>query len=90
MTIPGSESPRAARARAYWYPRVRGGLQVLAATLGFGALATAFGGAPGFFTAVTGICGALLAMCWVWWLELRRARKEDAAESDAQRDGGTT
>jgi hypothetical protein len=90
MTASGSDSPRAARARAYWYPRVRGGLQVLAATLGFGALAAAFGGAPGFFTAVTGICGALLAMCWVWWLEVRRARTEDAAEARDHRDAGTT
>jgi membrane associated rhomboid family serine protease len=90
MTAPHSESTLAARTRAYWYPRVRGGLLVLAGTCVLGAIAAAFGGAPGFGTAIAGMCGSLLAMCWVWWLESRRSRKDDAAATHTQREGGTT
>lgn len=78
--------------RAFWFPRVRGGLTVIAGTLAYVALASAFGNAPGFLSAFVGMIGSIVMMSIVWWLEARRAAHH-AARPDtraAQRDGGGT
>jgi hypothetical protein len=90
MSGPGSEPTLAARTRAYWYPRVRGGLLVLAGTLAYTALTATFGETPGFGSALIGMCGSLLSMSFVWWLEARRSAREDAAAARSQRGAGTT
>ena len=79
MPKPDSTPPTVAGARAYWYPRMRGGLTVLLGTLAYVSLAAAFGNDPTFATALVGMIGSLIAMGWVWWLEARRAAKGAAA-----------
>jgi hypothetical protein len=90
VTGSASRTPLVDRARTYWYPRLRGGVLVLLGTLAYAAFAAAFGDSPSFVTALIGMCGSLAAMAWVWWLESRRAAKDDAAHANAQRDAGTT
>jgi hypothetical protein len=90
VTGSAPRTPLVDRAWSYWHPRVRGGLLVILGTLAYAAVAAAFGESPGFVTALIGMCGSLAAMAWVWWLESRRAAKEDAAHADDQRDAGTT
>ena len=79
MPKPDSTPPSVAGARAYWYPRMRGGFTVLLGTLAYVALAAAFGTDPTFATALVGMTGSLAAMGCVWWLEARRAVKDSAA-----------
>jgi hypothetical protein len=70
---------------------MRGALTVIGGTLGYVALASAFGSDASFATAFVGMVGSTAAMGWVWWLEARRAARLDAAQrSSAQRDAGTT
>lgn len=76
--MPRSDStppPTPAETRAYWYPRVRGGLTVIGGTLAYVALAAAFGNTPSFGTALVGMVGSIVMMSWVWYLESRRAAK---------------
>jgi len=73
---------------------VRGGVTVIAGTLAYVALASAFGDAPSFLSALVGMIGSIVMMSIVWWLEARRAthhaaRPETRAAAD-QRDRGTT
>ena len=68
--------PTVEGARAHWYPRVRGGITVIAGTLAYVTLAAAFGTDASFGTALVGMLGSLAAMAWVWWLETRRAKKD--------------
>jgi hypothetical protein len=82
--------PTVEGARAHWYPRLRGGITVIAGTLAYVALASAFGNDASFATALIGMLGSLAAMAWVWWLETRRAKKDAAASPTRQRDAGTT
>ncbi|MES3034681.1 MAG: hypothetical protein V4813_11855 [Gemmatimonadota bacterium] len=70
-----SPPPTPFETRAYWYPRVRGGVTVIAGTLAYVALASAFGNAPSFVTALVGMLGSVIMMSWVWYLEARRAAK---------------
>ncbi len=84
MPRPHSTPPTIAGARAYWYPRMRGGLTVLFGALAYVALAAAFGSDPTFATALVGMIGSLIAMGWVWWLEARRAAKNAAAASGSR------
>jgi hypothetical protein len=81
MPKPDSPPPTVVGARAYWYPRMRGGLTVLLGTLAYVSLAAAFGSDPTFATALVGMVGSLVAMGFVWWLEARRAAKNAAAAS---------
>ena len=67
--------PTPPETRAYWYPRVRGGLTVVGGTLAYVAVAAAFGNAPSFVTALVGMLGSVGMMSWVWYLEARRAAK---------------
>jgi hypothetical protein len=90
MASRDSTPPTPESTRAFWYPRVRGGLTVIAGTLAYVALAGAFGNDASFGTAFIGMLGSLAAMAWVWWLEARRAAKHAATARPAQRDAGTT
>ena len=99
MTLPDSSPHSPDSTRAFWYPRVRGALTIIAGTLAYVALASAFGNAPSFWTALVGMLGSLAAMGWVWFLEARRAARDAAAAQRAtsrttpranQRDAGTT
>jgi hypothetical protein len=76
--------------RAYWYPRVRGGITVIVGTLAYVALASAFGNDASFGTALVGMLGSLASMSWIWWLEARRAARTASRPNTAQRDAGTT
>ncbi len=67
--------PTPGETRAFWYPRVRGGITVIAGTLAYVALAAAFGSAPTFVTALVGMLGSIVMMTWVWYLESRRAER---------------
>jgi hypothetical protein len=78
-----STPPTPESTRAFWYPRLRGGLTVVAGTLAYVALAAAFGNDASFGTAFIGMLGSLAAMAWVWWLEARRAAKHSAKMRDA-------
>lgn len=70
---------------------MRGAFTVIGGTLGYVALATAFGDDASFGTAFVGMIGSTAAMGWVWWLEARRAARQAAAQrAAAQRDAGTT
>jgi len=86
--------PSPQETRAFWYPRVRGGITVIAGTLAYVALASAFGDAPSFLSAFVGMIGSLAMMCIVWWLEARRAAhhaaRPETRAAAAQRDRGTT
>ncbi len=76
--MPRSDSsppPAPEETRAFWYPRVRGGITVIAGTLAYVAIAAAFGNAPSFMTAFVGMIGSIAMMSWVWYLEARRAEK---------------
>lgn len=75
MTPPDSTPPTPDSTRAYWYPRVRGGITIIAGTLAYVALGAAFGTDAGFGTAFVGMIGSLAAMLVVWWLEARRAAR---------------
>jgi hypothetical protein len=75
VTPPDSDAPAPDNARAYWYPRVRGGLTVIGGTLAYVAIASAFGNDASFGTAFVGMIGSLVMMLWVWWLEARRNAK---------------
>lgn len=86
MSRPDSTPPSPEATSAFWYPRVRGGITIIAGTLAYVALASAFGNAPGFWTALVGMLGSLAAMSWVWFLERRRAARHVAS----QRGAGTT
>jgi hypothetical protein len=91
--VPPSDSTplTADSTRAYWYPRVRGGMTIIGGTLAYVALASAFGNDACFATALVGMLGSLAAMCWIWWLEARRSARADAsARARGQRDAGTT
>ena len=95
--MPRSDStppPSPAQTRAFWYPRVRGAITVIAGTLAYVALASAFGDTPSFLTAFVGMIGSVAMMCIVWWLEARRAShhaaRPETRAAAAQRDGGTT
>ncbi len=95
MTSSDSIPPTPAETRAYWYPRVRGGLTIIGGTLGYVALASAFGTDAGFGSALVGMLGSMAAMGWIWWLEARRAAKYHGGasarpEAPGQRDAGTT
>ena len=91
MPRPDSTPPTPENTRAYWYPRVRGGVTVVAGTLAYVALGSAFGTEAGIGSALVGMLGSLAAMSVVWWLEARRAAQfHDAATRSAQRDAGTT
>ena len=90
MPQPDSAPPAVDGARAFWYPRIRGGVTVILGTLAYVALASAFGNDASFVTALIGMIGSLAAMGWVWWLEKRRADKDAAASAKRQRDAGTT
>ena len=91
MPRPDSTPPTVDGARAYWYPRLRGGITVVAGTLAYVALAAAFGNVASFGTAFIGMLGSLVAMGWVWWLEARRAAKDAVtASANRQRGAGTT
>ena len=70
-----SPPPSPGETRAYWYPRVRGGVTVIGGTLAYVALASAFGNTPSFVTALVGMLGSVIMMSWVWFLEARRAAK---------------
>lgn len=78
MTQPGSTQLTPADTRAFWYPRVRGGITVVAGTLAYVALGAAFGTDAGIGTALVGMLGSLATMCAVWWLEARRASTQRA------------
>lgn len=78
MTQPDSTQLTPEATRAYWYPRVRGGITVVAGTLAYVALGSAFGTDAGIGTALVGMLGSLATMCAVWWLEARRAAKQRA------------
>jgi len=69
---------------------VRGGLTVVAGTLAYVAVGSAFGTEAGIGTAVIGMLGSLAAMSAVWWLEARRAATHRARLTPAQRGSGTT
>lgn len=86
MPRPDSTPPTPDATRAYWYPRVRGGLTIIGGTLAYVALASAFGNDPSFWTALVGMLGSLAAMAWVWFLERRRAERH----AGTQRGAGTT
>jgi hypothetical protein len=76
--VPPSDStppPTPYDTQAFWYPRVRGALTVVAGTLAYGALATSFGTDLGFGSALVGLAGSLAMMVIVWKLEARRAEK---------------
>lgn len=91
MERPDSTPPTVDGARAHWYPRIRGGITVIAGTLAYVALASAFGNDASFGAALIGMLGSLAAMGCVWWLEARRAAKDAAAASaKSQRGAGTT
>ncbi len=77
VTLP----PAPSETRAYWYPRVRGGLTVIGGTLAYVAVAAAFGNAPSFVTALVGMLGSVGMMSWVWFLEARRATKSNPART---------
>ncbi len=80
--MPRSDStppPTPSETRAFWYPRIRGGITVIAGTLAYVALAAAFGNAPSFVTALVGMLGSIVMMSWVWYLESRRAAKHHGA-----------
>ncbi len=87
---PDSTPPTRENTRAFWFPRIRGGITVIAGTLAYVALASAFGNDASFGTALVGMLGSLAAMRWVWWLEDRRAAKVDGNAGPPQRDAGTT
>jgi hypothetical protein len=90
VSRPDSTPPTADNARAFWHPRIRGGVTIIAGTLAYVALASAFGNDASFGTAFVGMVGSLVAMRFVWWLEERRAAKDAAKAPPAQRDAGTT
>ena len=91
MTHPDSSPPPTVEgARAHWYPRMRGGVTVIAGTLAYVALASAFGNDASFGTALIGMLGSLAAMGWVWWLEKRRAERDAVRAQSRQRGPGTT
>ena len=90
MTQPDSTQPSPEETRAYWYPRVRGGITVVAGTLAYVAVGSAFGTDAGLGTAVVGMLGSLASMSAVWWLEARRAALHRARLTAAQRRSGTT
>jgi len=75
MPQPDSPLPTSADTRAFWFPRLRGGITVLAGALAYVAVASAFGNDASFGTALVGMLGSLAAMGCVWWLEARRAAK---------------
>lgn len=75
MTPADSAAPAPENTRAYWYPRVRGGLTVIGGTLAYVAIASAFGNDASFGTAFVGMIGSLVMMLCVWWLEARRDAK---------------
>lgn len=86
MASHDSPPPTPAETRAFWYPRVRGAMTLIAGTLAYVALASAFGNDPSFGTAFVGMLGSLAAMAWVWFLEARRAAKHAASSPPRQRD----
>ena len=86
MASQDSPPPTPAETRAFWYPRVRGAITIIAGTLAYVALASAFGNDASFGTAFVGMIGSLAAMAWVWFLEARRAAKHAAAPPPRQRD----
>jgi hypothetical protein len=57
---------------------MRGAVTIIGGMLAYTALASAFGESPTYLTAVVGLLGSLAAIVWVWWLEMRRSRKDDA------------
>jgi hypothetical protein len=82
--VPQSDStppPTPTETRAFWYPRVRGGITVIVGTLAYVALAAAFGNTPSFATAFVGMVGSIVMMSWVWYLESRRAAKHHGPTS---------
>jgi hypothetical protein len=76
--------PTPGETRSYWAPRVRGGVTVIAGTLAYVALGSAFGTAAGIGSAVVGMLGSIGAMCVVWWLEARRAARFHASRRSDQ------
>lgn len=85
MSRPDSSPPPTPdETRAYWYPRVRGGVTVIAGTLAYVALASAFGNTPSFITALVGMLGSVIMMSWVWYLEARRAARYHGRTSPMQ------
>lgn len=89
MSQADSTPPTPENTHAFWYPRVRGGITVIAGTLAYVALGSAFGTEAGIGSALVGMLGSLAAMAVVWWLEARRAARHHRA-AQAQRDAGTT
>lgn len=75
MTQPESTPPTPDETFAFWSPRLRGGVTVVAGTLAYVALGAAFGTEAGIGTACVGMLGSLAAMRVVWWLEARRAAR---------------
>ena len=53
-------------------------MTIIAGTLAYVALASAFGNDASFGTAFVGMLGSLAAMAWVWFLEARRAARHAA------------
>jgi len=85
--VPRSDStppPTQTETRSFWYPRVRGGITVIAGTLAYVAIAAAFGNTPSFTTAFVGMLGSIIMMSWVWYLESRRAVKHHGPASAPQ------
>ncbi len=90
MNQPDLAQPSPEETRAFWRPRVRGGITVIAGTLAYVAVGSAFGTEAGIGTAVVGMLGSLAAMSAVWWLEAKRAAAHRARILAAQRGPGTT
>jgi NAD(P)H-hydrate repair Nnr-like enzyme with NAD(P)H-hydrate dehydratase domain len=87
---PDLAQPTPEETRAYWRPRVRGGVTVIAGTLAYVAVGSAFGTEAGIGTALVGMLGSLAAMSVVWWLEAKRAAAYRARLVATQRGPGTT
>ena len=91
--MPRSDStppPAPHETHAFWYPRVRGAITVVAGTLAYGALAGAFGADLGFGSALVGLAGSLIMMVIVWKLEARRAAKHHGRPASTTAGPGTT
>lgn len=57
---------------------------MVAGTLAYVALGSAFGTEAGIGTALVGMLGSLAAMSVVWWLEARRAAKHHRRQRPPQ------
>ena len=91
--MPRSDStppPTPEETQRHWDPRLRGALTLLAGTLVYCGVATAFGTSASMGTALVGMFGSLSAMAVVWWLEARRAARYHRGAGATDGDGGTT